>query len=199
MGWRRAPTPRSDRPAERSAAAAVPIRSLSDMKRIALVLSSCLLAACTPMGNLQPSEEVRYLTAQDLAAMAKEPTRVQAGDNIWVNADVLMTHDVCGPGTIGVFKREFGKDARVWDKNISAPTDIHSTFLFDCFSHLSNCGSIHDKTCPRRQLVPKCSRIRSRPHLLDQFCKFRRHTDCPFHIIKASPPGLYGKDRRETI
>ena len=42
--------------------------------------------------------------------------RVQAGDNIWVSADVLMTHDVCGPGTIGVFKREFGKTAKVWDK-----------------------------------------------------------------------------------
>ena len=35
------------------------------------------------------------LTEQTLA-------RVQAGDKIWVSADVLMTHDVCGAGTIGV-------------------------------------------------------------------------------------------------
>ena len=63
--------------------------SLFDMKRIALVLSSCLLAACTPMGNLQPSEEVRYLTAEDLAAMAKEPTRVQAGDTLRIVRDAL--------------------------------------------------------------------------------------------------------------
>src|SRR6267142_902664 len=54
---------------------------------------------------------------EKILARAAGKTEVQAGDNIWVNADVLMTHDVCGPGTIGVFKREFGKDAKVWDKN----------------------------------------------------------------------------------
>src|SRR6185312_15149382 len=54
---------------------------------------------------------------EKILARAAGKAKVQAGDNIWVNADVLMTHDVCGPGTIGVFKREFGKDAKVWDKN----------------------------------------------------------------------------------
>ena len=43
--------------------------------------------------------------------------RVTPGDNIWIDVDVLMTHDVCGPGTIGIFKREFGKKARVWDRD----------------------------------------------------------------------------------
>ena len=42
--------------------------------------------------------------------------RVAPGDNIWVDVDTLMTHDVCGPPTIDIFKREFGQDARVWDK-----------------------------------------------------------------------------------
>ena len=41
---------------------------------------------------------------------------VKPGDNIWVNAGILLTHDVCGPGTIGIFKREFGADAKVFDK-----------------------------------------------------------------------------------
>ncbi len=41
--------------------------------------------------------------------------RVAPGDNIWVTVDVLMTHDVCGPPTIDIFKREFGEHARVWD------------------------------------------------------------------------------------
>ncbi|MHB9139282.1 MAG: 3-isopropylmalate dehydratase, partial [Victivallaceae bacterium] len=41
---------------------------------------------------------------------------VSPGENIWVSADILMTHDVCGPGTIGVFKREFGEKAKVWDQ-----------------------------------------------------------------------------------
>ena len=48
---------------------------------------------------------------EKLLARAAGKASVQAGDNIWVKADVLMTHDVCGPGTIGVFKREFGKTA----------------------------------------------------------------------------------------
>jgi len=40
---------------------------------------------------------------------------VAPGQNIWVNVDTLMTHDVCGPGTFGVFEKEFGEDAEVWD------------------------------------------------------------------------------------
>jgi len=43
--------------------------------------------------------------------------RVTPGENIWVNVDVLMTHDVCGPPTIDIFKREFGAEARVWDRD----------------------------------------------------------------------------------
>ena len=38
---------------------------------------------------------------------------VSAGDNVWVNVDKLLTHDVCGPGTFGVFEREFGQNAKV--------------------------------------------------------------------------------------
>ncbi|KAI0566773.1 3-isopropylmalate dehydratase [Gracilaria domingensis] len=41
---------------------------------------------------------------------------VKPGDNVWVNVDKLMTHDVCGPPTIGIFKREFGADAKVWNR-----------------------------------------------------------------------------------
>lgn len=43
--------------------------------------------------------------------------RVSPGDNIWVEVDTLMTHDVCGPPTIDIFRREFGSDARVWDRD----------------------------------------------------------------------------------
>jgi len=42
--------------------------------------------------------------------------RVAPGDNIWVDVDILMTHDVCGPPTIDIFRREFGADAAPWDK-----------------------------------------------------------------------------------
>ena len=60
---------------------------------------------------------------------------MQAGDNIWVNADVLMTHDVCGPGTIGVFKREFGKAAKVWDQNKIVIIPDHYIFTADSKSN----------------------------------------------------------------
>ena len=43
---------------------------------------------------------------EKLLARAAGKASVQAGDNVWVKADVLMTHDVCGPGTIGVFRRD---------------------------------------------------------------------------------------------
>src|SRR3954466_13487459 len=52
--------------------------------------------------------------------------RVEPGDNIWVETDVLMTHDVCGPGTIGVFKAHLGRDAKVWDREKVGITPDHS-------------------------------------------------------------------------
>jgi 3-isopropylmalate/(R)-2-methylmalate dehydratase large subunit len=72
---------------------------------------------------------------EKLLARASGKASVQAGDNIWVNADVLMTHDVCGPGTIGVFKREFGKDAKVWDKNKIVIIPDHYIFTADSKSN----------------------------------------------------------------
>src|SRR5512147_25637 len=72
---------------------------------------------------------------EKLLARAAGKARVQAGDNVWVNADVLMTHDVCGPGTIGVFKREFGKTAKVWDKNKVVIIPDHYIFTADSKSN----------------------------------------------------------------
>ena len=74
------------------------------------------------------------LTEKILARAAGKP-RVQAGDNIWVSADVLMTHDVCGPGTIGVFRREFGKTAKVWDRQKVVIIPDHYIFTADSKSN----------------------------------------------------------------
>ena len=60
---------------------------------------------------------------------------VRPGDNVWVNVDVLMTHDVCGPGTIGVFHREFGKTARVWDRDKVVIIPDHYIFTADSKSN----------------------------------------------------------------
>jgi 3-isopropylmalate/(R)-2-methylmalate dehydratase large subunit len=56
---------------------------------------------------------------------------VSPGDNVWIDVDVLMTHDVCGPGTIGVFKKEFGADARVWDRDKVVLIPDHYIFTAD--------------------------------------------------------------------
>src|SRR3954465_7410196 len=72
---------------------------------------------------------------EKILARAAGKSSVQAGDNIWVNADVLMTHDVCGPGTIGVFKREFGKQAKVWDPKRVVIIPDHYIFTADSKSN----------------------------------------------------------------
>lgn len=72
---------------------------------------------------------------EKILARASGKARVEAGENVWVNADVLMTHDVCGPGTIGVFKREFGKDAKVWDRDKVVIIPDHYIFTADSKSN----------------------------------------------------------------
>jgi len=70
------------------------------------------------------------LTEKILARAAGKKS-VQPGDNVWANVDVLMTHDVCGPGTIGVFHREFGRNAKVWDPNKIVIIPDHYIFTAD--------------------------------------------------------------------
>ncbi len=72
---------------------------------------------------------------EKILARAAGKAHVEAGDNIWVKADVLMTHDVCGPGTIGVFKREFGATAKVWDKHRVVIIPDHYIFTADSKSN----------------------------------------------------------------
>ena len=72
---------------------------------------------------------------EKILARAAGKAQVQAGDNVWVKADVLMTHDVCGPGTIGVFKREFGKQAKVWDPSKVIIIPDHYIFTVDSKSN----------------------------------------------------------------
>jgi 3-isopropylmalate/(R)-2-methylmalate dehydratase large subunit len=52
-----------------------------------------------------------------------------------VQCDVLMTHDVCGPGTIGIFKQHFGPKARVWDPEKVVIIPDHYIFTADARAH----------------------------------------------------------------
>ena len=74
------------------------------------------------------------MTEKILARAAGKPS-VEPGDNVWVNADILMTHDVCGPGTIGIFKREFGRQAKVWDRDRVVLIPDHYIFTADEKAH----------------------------------------------------------------
>ena len=68
---------------------------------------------------------------EKILARAAGQEEVRPGENVWVKADILLTHDVCGPGTIGVFKREFGEDATVWDKDKIVIIPDHYIFTAD--------------------------------------------------------------------
>lgn len=70
------------------------------------------------------------LTEKILAKAAGRP-QVEPGDTIWVTIDVLMTHDVCGPPTIGIFHEQFGKTARVWDREKVVIIPDHYIFTQD--------------------------------------------------------------------
>ncbi|MFQ3679464.1 MAG: aconitase family protein, partial [Pseudanabaenaceae cyanobacterium] len=68
---------------------------------------------------------------EKLLARAAGRDRLSPGENVWVQVDLLMTHDVCGPGTIGVFKKEFGATARVWDPEKIVLIPDHYIFTAD--------------------------------------------------------------------
>ncbi len=55
--------------------------------KLFVVLIALLAVGCTPMGNLKPAGEVRYLSADDIARMAKQPTRIHPGDTLRIVRD----------------------------------------------------------------------------------------------------------------
>lgn len=46
------------------------------------------------------------ITEKILAKHGGKP-QVKPGELLWVNVDILMTHDVCGPPTIAIFKNQY--------------------------------------------------------------------------------------------
>ncbi|NOX89957.1 MAG: 3-isopropylmalate dehydratase large subunit [Calditrichaeota bacterium] len=68
---------------------------------------------------------------EKILAKAAGKKEVSPGQNLWLNVDVLMTHDVCGPPTFQIWKREFGEKARIWDKNKLVIFPDHYIFTSD--------------------------------------------------------------------
>jgi 3-isopropylmalate/(R)-2-methylmalate dehydratase large subunit len=72
---------------------------------------------------------------EKILARAAGRDHVHPGENVWVNVDVLMTHDVCGPGTIGIFHKHFGRDAKVWDREKVVVIPDHYIFTKDAMAN----------------------------------------------------------------
>jgi 3-isopropylmalate/(R)-2-methylmalate dehydratase large subunit len=70
------------------------------------------------------------ITEKILAAHAGKD-KVTPGETIWVDVDILMTHDVCGPGTISIFKEQFGENAKVFDREKVVIIPDHFIFTSD--------------------------------------------------------------------
>ncbi len=73
--------------------------------------------------------------SEKILARAAGRDHAAPGENVWANVDVLMTHDVCGPGTIGVFKKNFGESAKVWDRNKVVIIPDHYIFTKDAMAN----------------------------------------------------------------
>jgi 3-isopropylmalate/(R)-2-methylmalate dehydratase large subunit len=70
---------------------------------------------------------------EKILARASEKPQLSPGENVWVNVDILMTHDVCGPGSIGIFKKEFGENAKVFGLSVVLQSDFNC--FDDCVLH----------------------------------------------------------------
>jgi 3-isopropylmalate/(R)-2-methylmalate dehydratase large subunit len=74
------------------------------------------------------------VTEKILSGHAGKPS-VRTGENVWVNVDILLTHDICGPATIGIFQQEFGPNAKVWDREKVIILPDHYIFTADPMAH----------------------------------------------------------------
>lgn len=100
-----------------------------------LIFESFKVYMLGALGKIRAGHEETFamgmtVTEKILAAHAGKES-VSPGDNIWVEVDVLMTHDVCGPGTIEIFKKQFGEDKKVWDKEKVVIIPDHYIFTSD--------------------------------------------------------------------
>jgi 3-isopropylmalate/(R)-2-methylmalate dehydratase large subunit len=89
-----------------------------------------------PTSSPPPSHHHHQVTrpmtlTEKILANHTDAASVRPGDNIWTTVDKLMTHDVCGPGTFGIFQKEFGENAKVWDPERVVIIPDHYIFTTD--------------------------------------------------------------------
>ena len=72
---------------------------------------------------------------QKIFARAANRKFVDVGESVWLNVEVLLTHDVCGPPTFDIFKQEFGPDAKVWNPEKVVVLPDHYIFTANEHAH----------------------------------------------------------------
>jgi 3-isopropylmalate/(R)-2-methylmalate dehydratase large subunit len=72
---------------------------------------------------------------QKIFSRAANRKFVDPGQSVWLNVDVLLTHDVCGPPTFDIFKHEFGPNAKVWDPSKVVVLPDHYIFTKNEHAH----------------------------------------------------------------
>ncbi|MFK3661301.1 aconitase/3-isopropylmalate dehydratase large subunit family protein [Scandinavium sp. NPDC088450] len=68
---------------------------------------------------------------EKILANASNRKSVSPGEVIFVNVNVLMSHDPCTPGVASVFKQEFGESAKVWNPDRFIMIPDHFTYSAD--------------------------------------------------------------------
>jgi 3-isopropylmalate/(R)-2-methylmalate dehydratase large subunit len=81
-----------------------------------------------PIGK---ESRMKQTLTQKVLAKASNRKYADHGDVVWSKVDVLMTNDPCAPGLVGIFKREFGEDARVWNPDRFVMIPDHFVFTAD--------------------------------------------------------------------
>ncbi|CAG9461381.1 unnamed protein product [Pedinophyceae sp. YPF-701] len=92
-------------------------------------------AVSAPTSGRSPAQtgavKHKMTLTEKILAKKSNNQKVSPGDNIWVNVDKLLTHDVCGPGTFGIFQKEFGPDAKLWNPDGVVIIPDHYIFTED--------------------------------------------------------------------
>ncbi|KAK2401861.1 aconitate hydratase, cytoplasmic [Trifolium repens] len=109
-------------------------------KKCKKTISKKIVSLVSPQKNKQNpsttgSSKTPMTATEKILARASDKCEVKPGENGWINVDVLMINDITCPGVSGIFKREFGDTAKVWDREKIVVIPDHYIFTNDERAH----------------------------------------------------------------